>query len=255
MTRRNSQDRRQQILQRLNTAGEVQVEELAVWLDTSEVTIRKDLAALEDEACLVRRYGGAIALPSELREFPPEKISKRKTAIAQTAAGLVSANQRIIIDSGHTTACLTHELRHVQGLVIMTNSLSIANTVVEMENEPTLLMTGGTWDTHSEALQGQLAEQMLQAYDFDYLFIGADGIDLQRGTTTYNELYTLSRLMAEVAKQVVVMAESEKIDRKIHNLELPWSQVDYLVTDTFLSQQHGATLKAHGLELLLAETS
>lgn len=253
MTRRNTQDRRQYILEQLNTAGEVQVEQLAVSLETSEVTIRKDLAALEDAGCLVRRYGGAIALPTDMRILAPEKISKRKTAIAQTAASLVSDNHRIILDSGHTTACLTRELRHVQGLVIMTNALSIANTVVEMDNEPTLIMTGGTWDAQSEALQGQLAQQVLQSYDFDYLFIGADGIDLQRGTTTYNELYSLSRVMAEVANKVVVMAESEKIDRKIHNLELPWSIVDYLVTDAFLPHQHGEILKAQGLELLIAD--
>ena len=30
-----------------------------------------------------------------------------------------------------------------------------------------LLMTGGTWDPHSESFQGQVAEQVLRSYDFD----------------------------------------------------------------------------------------
>ena len=73
----------------------------------------------------------------------------------------------------------------------MTNSLAIASDLHALENEPTLLMTGGTWDPHSESFQGQVAENVLRSYDFDQLFIGADGIDLARGTTTFNELLGL----------------------------------------------------------------
>ena len=37
--------------------------------------------------------------------------------------------------------------------------------------------------------------------------------------------------MAEVSREVIVMVESEKIGRKIPNLELPWSGIHTLVTD------------------------
>ena len=157
---------------------------------------------------------------------------------------------RIIIDSGRTTAALLPELAQKRGLVVMTNSLAIANALRELENEPTLLMTGGTWDPQSEAFQGQLAEQMLRNYDFDQLFIGADGIDLARGTTTYNELYSLSRVMAEVSREVIVMLESDKLGRKIHNLELPWSLVKVLVTDTGLPEAAAAEITQHGVRVI-----
>ncbi|TMO46844.1 XRE family transcriptional regulator, partial [Pseudoalteromonas ruthenica] len=71
-------------------------------------------------------------------------------------------------------------------LVVMTNAINVANRLLSLENEPTLLMTGGTWDPHSESFQGQVAENVLRSYDFDQLFIGADGIDIDRGTTTFN---------------------------------------------------------------------
>src|SRR5690606_29172474 len=158
--------------------------------------------------------------------------SRDKRQIARAAAGLIRDHNRIIIDSGNTTAALLPELSNRHGLVVMTNSLTIANHLQELENEPTLLMTSGTWDSRSESFQGRLAEQVLRAYDFDQLFIGADGLDVDRGTTTYNELYTLSQVMAEVAREVIVMAEASKLGRKIHNLELPWSAVDILVTDS-----------------------
>ena len=219
MNKRNTQQRRHLIVARLQQQGEVTVEQLAEQFQTSEVTIRKDLTALEAAGLLLRRYGGAVPVPQDfVSDSSLEKVSERKLAIAKAAAALTKDHYRIIIDSGRTTAALLPELAQKRGLVVMTNSLAIANALRELENEPTLLMTGGTWDPQSEAFQGQLAEQMLRNYDFDQLFIGADGIDLARGTTTYNELYSLSRVMAEVSREVIVMLESDKLGRKIHNL-------------------------------------
>ena len=86
----------------------------------------------------------------------------------------------------------------------------------------------------------------------DMLFIGADGIDLDRGTTTFNELLGLSRVMAEVAREVVVMVESDKIGRKIPNLELPWSSVHTLITDDRLPLEARDQIQARGITLICA---
>lgn len=254
MTKRNTQQRRRAIIEMLNNSGEVSVEDLATHFVTSEVTIRKDLAALESNGLLLRRYGGAVLVPQELITDPAsEKISQRKQAIARAAAQLIRDHNRIILDSGSsTTAALLPELSQKQGLVVMTNSLSIANALRELENEPTILMTGGTWDPKSEGFQGQLAEQILRSYNFDQFFIGADGLDLTRGTTTFNELYSLSRVMAEVAREVIVMAESDKIDRKIHNLELPWSVIKVLVTDNQISETDRQQIEQQGVQVICA---
>ena len=64
-------------------AGEVSVDALAKHFATSEVTIRKDLAVLETGGLLLRRYGGAVPLPSEMVvDSNPEQVSNRKLAIA-----------------------------------------------------------------------------------------------------------------------------------------------------------------------------
>jgi DeoR/GlpR family transcriptional regulator of sugar metabolism len=253
MTKRNTQQRRRSIIELLNTNGEVSVEALAEQFSTSEVTIRKDLAALESNGLLLRRYGGAVLVPQELMADPVEKVSLRKQAIGKAAAQLIRDHNRIILDSGSsTTSALLPELSHKQGLVVMTNSLSIANALRELENEPTILMTGGTWDPKSEGFQGQLAEQILRSYNFDQFFIGADGLDLERGTTTFNELYSLSRVMAEVAREVIVMAESDKIGRKIHNLELPWSAIKVLVTDDGIDEQDRKKIEQQGVQVICA---
>lgn len=251
MQKRNSQQRRHIILTQLNKLGEVSVDQLAEQFSTSEVTIRKDLNALERNGLLLRRYGGAIALPEELIKVEASKISPNKQNIARASAKLIRDFNRIIIDSGSTTSALIEELNDKRGLLVMTNSLHLASSLHELENEPILLMTGGTWDPHSESFQGQVAEQVLRSYDFDQLFIGADGIDLTRGTTTFNELIGLSKVMAEVSREVIVMVEADKFGRRIPNLELPWSKISRLITDDRLSDNNIQKITEQGIEVVL----
>ena len=68
MSKRNTQQRRQLIVSMLMEQNELSVDYLAQFFDTSEVTIRKDLRVLEEGGFLLRRYGGAIKMPSELME-------------------------------------------------------------------------------------------------------------------------------------------------------------------------------------------
>lgn len=253
MTKRNTKQRRHIIISELNIQGEVSVDQLAKDFETSEVTIRKDLAALEDSGLLLRRYGGAVSLPQDYIEPKVGKLSKRKIAIAKKAASLITDHNRIIIDSGSTTSALVSELSNKEGLIVMTNSLAIAAELHALEDEPVLLMTGGTWDPHSESFQGKVAESVLRSYDFDQLFIGADGIDIERGTTTFNELLGLSQVMAEVSREVIVMIESEKIQRKIPNLEIAWQHIHTLVTDDDLSLDLRETLINQGINLICAK--
>ena len=157
---RNTQQRRHHIMQIVQEQGEVSVEQLVQIFDTSEVTIRKDLTALETNGFLLRRYGGAVLMPQEIIEDEQDELSERKLVIAKAASERIRDHNRIIVDSGSTTAALIKQLNRKQGLVVMTNSLSVATALRSLENEPTLLMTGGTWDTRSESFQGKVAEQV-----------------------------------------------------------------------------------------------
>lgn len=251
MSSQPASSRHQHILSELQTSGRVQVEVLAAELATSAVTIRKDLSQLESDGLLIRRHGGAVAVtdsPSGLHA----RVSDHQQAIAQAAAALVRDDSRILIDFGSTTTAMIPALQPRNGLVIMTNSLLTAQAVLSLEPAPTLLMTGGTWDRQTRSLQGQIAEQILSSYDFDQLFIGCDGMDPVRGTTTFNELLGLSRLMAQAAREVIVMATSEKIGRRIPNLELPWSQVTTLITDDGASAEFRQQLEQQGVRVIIA---
>ncbi|WGE89124.1 DeoR/GlpR family DNA-binding transcription regulator [Actinobacillus arthritidis] len=252
MSKRNTQQRRHLIVKMVQEQGEVSVDTLANFFETSEVTIRKDLTALEESGFLLRRYGGAVKIPSEMIEDNNEQLSNQKLAIANEAVKQIRDHNRIIIDSGSTTGAMVKAL-YQTGLVVMTNSLSLATELTLLDNEPTVLMTGGTWDSRSDSFQGKVAEQVLQSYDFDQLFIGADSLDLERGTTTFNELVGLSRVMAQVSREVIVLIESQKFGRKMPNLELEWSVIDKLITDAEISEDIKTAIEKHGIEVIIAE--
>ena len=260
MQKRNTQQRRQAIVDWVNQQGHVQVDDLAGAFKTSEVTIRKDLTVLAEQGLLLRQFGGAAPLPGHPGNNNPQpaeratrtSLSRQKSAIGQCAARLLNNNARIIIDSGSTTASMLPHVIRFSRLVVMTNSLNVANYLTGQDNEPTVLMTGGTWDPLSQSFQGHMAEQVTQAYSFDYAFIGAAGIDAQRGTTTFNELTGLTQTMAKAAQQVVIVAESSKLAHKMPNLELAWQDIDYLVTDNNIDPQIKQAITDQGVQVMIA---
>lgn len=100
--------------------------ELARVVQTSEVTVRRDVRALEAEGLLDRRHGGAVLPGGFTREsgFPQKShlATAEKTAIADLAAGLVEEGEAIVVGAGTTTQELARRLARVPGLTVVTNS-------------------------------------------------------------------------------------------------------------------------------------
>ena len=58
---------------------------------------------------------------------------------------------------------------------------------------------------------------------------------------------------AEVSREVIVMVESQKIGRKMPNVELTWQQIDVLITDNKLSQADKEAIMAQGVEVICVD--
>ena len=65
----------------------------------------------------------------------------------------------------------------------------------------------------------------------------------------------LSQVMAEVSREVIVMVESQKIGRKMPNVELTWQQIDVLITDNKLSQTDKDAIMAQGVEVICVDVA
>jgi len=144
---------------------------------------------------------------------------------------------------------------HLQECLNEAGTLSTANYLTQSEKEPTVLMVGGTWDGQSQSFQGAMAEQLVSAYSFDIAFIGAAGIDVTRGTTTFNELIGVTRAMAVAASKVVIVASSKKLTHKMPNLELSWKNISVLITDEGICEQDKLNIENQGVTVLIAAPS
>jgi DeoR/GlpR family transcriptional regulator of sugar metabolism len=61
--------------------------------------------------------------------------------------------------------------------------------------------------------------------------------------------------MAESARDVIVLVESDKIGRRIPNLELPWHKVTTLITDNNLDDATRQAIEAKSVTVICAEVN
>ena len=65
----------------------------------------------------------------------------------------------------------------------------------------------------------------------------------------------IMQVMAEVSREVIVMVESQKIGRKMPNVELTWQQIDVLITDNKLAQADKDAIMAQGVEVICVDVA
>lgn len=254
---RNTSQRRETILQAIVQHGSVQVAELVDKLGVSAVTIRSDLSVLESQGLVQRSHGGALLA----RTPPTEHTIRQKDSLNQAqkerigllAARLVQPGDNIIIDSGTTTISLARQLRAADDVTVLTNGLNIAWELADAPGVD-LILTGGRLRKQSLSLQGAQAEACLSAYNFDKLFLGVDGFDLQFGITTHHEAEaSLNHKMVERAKKVIVLTDASKFGRVSLHRIVQLDRVHTVITDASISPEYRDGLERRGIELIIAE--
>ncbi|MEU6920576.1 MULTISPECIES: DeoR/GlpR family DNA-binding transcription regulator [unclassified Streptomyces] len=228
-------ERRQLILEMVRANGAVSLRELARVVQTSEVTVRRDVRALEAEGLLDRRHGGAVLPGGFTRESGiPQKshlATAEKTAIADLAAGLVDEGEAIVVGAGTTTQELARRLARIPGLTVVTNSLLVAQALAHA-NRVEVVMTGGTLRGSNYALVGSGAEQSLQGLRVSRAFLSGSGLTAERGLSTSNMLSaSVDRALVQAAAEVVVLADHTKLGADTMFQTVPTDLITRLVTD------------------------
>lgn len=180
------EERRRSIVEKLQEVGRVSVNELSEWLSVSAVTIRQDLRALEEENLLERTHGGAMlprgsALSAELSFEVRNRVNHNvKDAIARRAAAIVQSGQSIALDASTTCYRMLPYLKQLDRLIIVTNSLMIAQSCLDSP-QIDVFMPGGRLRRDSISLVGKPDE--LPSVNLNYGFFGAHGISKSAGIT------------------------------------------------------------------------
>jgi DeoR family transcriptional regulator of aga operon len=250
-----NEERRRAILEILQHDGRVLVGHLARRFRTSQVTIRKDLDALQGRGLIHRTHGGGLPTRHGALEDPTlrekEKLHREeKLRIAAAAARMVSEGQVVILDSGTTTTAIARALRHFQNLTIVTNGVNIVAELAGSSVE--VILTGGTVRKNSFSLVGPLAEESLRCLHADILFLGVDGFDVSYGLSTPNLLEAkVNRVMVEVATRTVAACDSSKFGRRSLSLIVPTAALQDVITDRGVPKSDLRALRKAGIAVTL----
>ena len=248
MSKRDSQ-----ILETLTTQGKVEVAYLSQVLGVSEVTVRKDLDALQAKGLVQRVHGFAqLANPNDVGGRLAYHYEEKRL-IARKAAELVPDGSTIMVESGSCCALLARELADKSnGVTIVTNSAFIANYVRDSAHVSCVLL-GGSYQRDSQVMVGPLVRTCAQEFYVDRLFIGADGWIEGAGFTNADQMRADAvRSMAESAAEVVVLTESEKFDQRgAIPMRLPGKKVS-VITDRHVSDEWRQSLERSGVAVTLA---
>ncbi|KGQ70921.1 transcriptional regulator [Chelonobacter oris] len=255
----NTFQRRNIILEQLKEKNTVLVSDLSKQFNISEVTIRGDLRILEKKNLLTRFHGGASIRQANHflnltgNEFTLEERNKisidPKRRIALAAASMIKPGDTIILDSGSTTMMIAQEIINIKNITVITNNLPAAFILSESA-DIMLVVCGGSVRHKTRSMHGTITENSLIGIKADIMFVGADGIDPEKGITTFNEGYTISEKMSNISSKVVAVVDSTKFKRQGFNLVLSMAHIDTIITDNALSDIEKKKLAQSNIDII-----
>ena len=245
--------RQSQILDLLTQNKKLKVTELSDVLNVSQVTIRKDLSALEESGIIVREHGYA-----KLNES--DDINNRlayhydiKQKIAEKAVESIEDGETVMIESGSCCALVALEIAKTKkDVTLITNSAFIADYIRKTGNVRIILL-GGEYQEESQVMVGPITRKCAEGFFVDKLFVGTDGFTKETGFTGND--YMRSEAVKDMAKQasnVISVTDSVKFQQKGVVSLLDTKKVSYVYTDSNIPEETEEYLIENNIKIIKA---
>ena len=237
--------------------GQVKVAHLSRVFKVTEVTIRQDLERLEEQGFIVREHGGAILSNARSNvmelQLANQQNMEAKQAIAAEAIKLIHDGDTIILDSGSTTTEIARLITGFHNLRVITNALNIA-MILGRDPSIDLNVTGGEFKSPTLSLTGDKAAEYFSNIHADKLFLATAGINLRTGLTypSTSDL-VVKKAMIEAADVVYLAADSTKIGKSSFASLGALSLVDYIITDSQITQEQKKMFTDYDVKHILAQ--
>lgn len=260
----HAEERRRQIAALTAAEGRVSVAKLAERFNVTAETIRRDLAALNDDGVVQRVHGGAVASQGYLTSEIPLAARLRsaldaKGAIARAAAQFLptAPGSVIFLDSGTSISALAKVMARAPGSgawSIVTNSLPTALELADAGVDVQLL--GGTVRAIAQAVVGDTALRTLALLRADVAFIGTDALSVEHGLSTADaQEAAVKAAMVTNAQRVVVLCDSTKLGNDYLVSFAQLNDVDVVITDTGAAPSLANAVMEHGVDVVIANAA
>jgi DeoR family transcriptional regulator, fructose operon transcriptional repressor len=252
------EERKQKILEFIEDRRKATVTELCERFRVSSATIRNDLRDLQTSNLLIRTHGGAIVKSKTGLEtdMNARRVQNHpaKRRIAEAALHLVEDADTIILDSGTTTMELARLLVQKRDITVVTNDLTIALCLEDMETVRVVLMGGFLRKRfHCTVTHGASLNGMLAGLTVDKAFMGVNSFSTDKGASTPDIPHgETKKLMMSIAQKIILLFDASKMGKSSFSLFAPLDKVDTIVTDT-IGEGDRKRLEDSGIEVISAE--
>lgn len=219
-----SKEREKEILRLLLAKKKITVNELSNLLFTSESSIRRDLARLENQQLVKRIHGGAIIeensistlkIPFVMREL---EQSDAKIKIAKQAIEYINDYDVIFLDASSSAYSLVPFLAVKNHLTVITSG---TKTLVKLgEYGIKAISTGGELLPSCQSLVGEEAYRTIESFNANSVFFSCRGLSDDGFLTDISDNENnVRRKMIAHSKNAYLMCASNKLGQKyFHNL-------------------------------------
>lgn len=246
--------REAEILQALSDSGTARILDLSRRLNVTEETIRRNVKRLEAQGLVTKLHGGVA-----LRDWTPEPPFAQRVAehpdakrrIARAVASRIPDGAALFLDVGTTTAYVAQALRGHQGLMVVTNSLAVAQALAPVEGNR-VFMAGGELRAHDGGAFGAEALAFVRQFRLDYAVLSAAAVTEAGFLLRDLREAEFARAIIGGAAQTIMAVDASKFARSAPIRIADPAAVARLVTDAAPPAPVAAMLAAAGITLDLA---
>ncbi|MFJ5675139.1 DeoR/GlpR family DNA-binding transcription regulator [Streptomyces sp. NPDC093097] len=255
VTKLGPKGRHRRITDRVLAEGQVTIEELVQELGVSQMTVHRDLDALEHQGWLRKVRGGATATPSALFESTARRRGSEqvaaKEAICAAALALAEPGQAVIIDDSSTALPLARSLSSRGAFTVITNSLQVINELAE-EPDIRVIALGGEYHAGFNAFLGMSTADNARSFRADLAFLSTSAVDDGRCYHQVQENVLVKRALMAAARRRVLLVDHTKFGRQALYGLAPLTDFDLVISDGRLPQGERDALQSLGVRYELA---
>lgn len=257
----HEKERHRIILSAVQDRPVVTVQELVALTDSSEATIRRDIAQLHVQKKLRRVRGGAESIhPPQFVGLAGRPFSVNETiniaqkrAIAQKAVELCEDGDAIIINGGTTTFQMVHPLA-TKRCQVFTNSFPIAEHLLK-NSKNTIMLSGGVIYREQNIILSPFDNDVTRNFYAKRMFMGAQGLGPLGLMEADPLLIQAEQKLIGQADELVVLVDSSKFSARSSLILCPLDRITTVITDDRIPDSAAKMLEQADINLIVAEVS
>lgn len=244
----------------LKACEQASYEQLSELIGTSTMTVRREVAAMENQELVIKTPGGVRLFRPHRHSMYESHIRERltqnrreKQAIATTAADLLSGMESVFLDGGTTILELARAFASEKsGHRFVTNSLLVSSELLAAGHERVTLL-GGDYCSESAAFTGQIAEENARSFFYDAAVFSTKGVVVGEGTFESSpENFRVKQIVAPRASKVFLLADHSKFGVRALRKVLDFSAIHCVVTDAKTPLQTIEAMRGLGVEVVVS---